>query len=1378
MAPLAHLAVYKVCDQQTCKEVDIVAGMDAAIGDGVDVMSISLGSQLTMPFFSDSVAIAAYRATKKGIFMSFAAGNSGPEKSTVTNEAPWVLTVAAGTMDRTIKAVVKLGDGREFEGQSVFQPHDFQPTLLPLDYPTSSIKSFGGNCNQFVKGVKGKVVLCHIAEAGRLTPGYFLKKIGAAAMILMNGESAGYTTLADAHVLPASHVSYADASKILSYFNSSTNATATIIFKGTIIGMSEAPTVAYFSSRGPGNQSPGILKPDILGPGVNVLAAWPFVVNSEEYVSTNKDFNILSGTSMSTPHLSGIAALLKKMHYDWSPAAIKSAIMTTSMTKDHSEKPIKDENLRSTNFFNMGAGHVNPSKAADPGLVFDIDNEEYIAFLCGMGYSDQQVTLITGDDVQCEKVEKISQSELNYPAIITSRGKHVVVNRTVMNVGEATSTYKVEVDLPKEVIVEVTPNVLAFHVLNEKQSYKVSINSSAQLKGSIHGNLKWVADKCITKISKNIGVIEVCGKCRQPGHLMRDCRRIEVCWRCERPGHREAKCLVPSSELGTIRISGRKQDKAKDGKKLSAKSKDTNINSRPEVRREDLTIKHRKPLLEEETQHVSLALDSSMMKERSMLRRCLVVRVLSGMAGHQKVREVVAASFASELRWMVGPCDDGRILIHCPSEKLARKIVEQKEISFPTFTARFTPWSADEDSSEKADGEMLWISGKGLPLTCRGLDTMERLLKPVGDLVHLDIRGAFYAGHFRALIRVRRGRRFPTTIICNAITKDTGFRWSWSYDNLEGNLVDNYKLDLNNNENEPNEPIYPSCDKQDNTKDFDNEFDDEMDEELENAIEREFEAMRIAQLGWEENHQEEDPGENSNKESKDNSYESTPITSAVYKVCDPHTCKEVDIVAGMDAAIGDGVDVMSISLGSELTMPFFFDSVAIAAYRATKKGIFMSFAAGNMGPEKSTVTNEAPWVLTVAAGTMDRTIKAVVKLGDGQEFEGQSVFQPHDFQPTLLPLAYPTSSSKSFEGNCIDQFVKDIKGKVVLCHIGEDGRKAPGYVLKKLGAAAMILMNGESAGYTTLADAHVLPASHVSYADASKILSYFNSSTNATATIIFKGTIIGMSEAPTVAYFSSRGPGNQSPGILKPDILGPGVNVLAAWPFVVSSEESVSTNKDFNILSGTSMSTPHLSGIAALLKKMHYDWSPAAIKSAIMTTSMTKDHSEKPIKDENLRSTNFFKMGAGHVNPSKAADPGLVFDIDNEEYIAFLCGMGYDDKQVTLIIGDDVQCKKVEKISQSELNYPAIITSSGKHVVVNRTVTNVGEATSTYKVEVDLPKEVIVEVTPNVLEFHELNEKQSYKVSINSSAQLKGGIHGNLKWVADKYTVRTPIIVK
>jgi subtilisin family serine protease len=209
-------------------------------------------------------------------------------------------------------------------------------------------------------------------------------------MILVNSKLEAFNPIADVHVLPAVHVSYYAGLSIKEYINSTSTPIATIIFKGTVIGNPLAPQVASFSSRGPSKSSPGILKPDIIGPGLNILAAWPVSLGN----STTPPFNIISGTSMSCPHLSGIAALLKNSHPDWSPAAIKSAIMTTADTLNLHEKPILDQRLKPADLFAVGAGHVNPLKANDPGLVYDIETNDYVPYLCGLNYTDRQVGVI------------------------------------------------------------------------------------------------------------------------------------------------------------------------------------------------------------------------------------------------------------------------------------------------------------------------------------------------------------------------------------------------------------------------------------------------------------------------------------------------------------------------------------------------------------------------------------------------------------------------------------------------------------------------------------------------------------------------------------------------------------------------------------------------------------------------------------------------------------------------------------------------------------------------------------------------------------------------------------------------------------------------
>ncbi|KAL4592837.1 hypothetical protein LXL04_005843 [Taraxacum kok-saghyz] len=475
IAPLAHVAMYKVCDESGCADTDMLAAMDAAIDDGVDVLSLSIGGP-SRPFYTDLIAIGGFAAIQKGIFFSCSAGNSGPLNSTLSNEAPWILTVGASTVDRKVLATVKLGNGVLLDGESLFQPKDFPQTLLPLVYPgingdPNTSWCAPGKLNN--TEVKGKMVVClRGGGIGRILKGQTVKDAGGAAMILTNAKLDGDSTIVDAHVIPASYVGYKHGVTILEYMNSTSSPVAGIEFHGTVIGDKSAPQVTSFSSRGPSKATPGILKPDIIGPGVSILAAWPVSIDNK----TTIPFNVVSGTSMSCPHLSGIAALLKSAHPDWSPAAIKSAIMTTADLVNLKNQPIEDERELPANLFAVGSGHVNPSKASDPGLIYDIQPDDYIPYLCGLGYTSQQVMTIVQKQVSCTNGSSIPQAQLNYPsfAITLSSNVSKSYTRIVTNVGDANSSYTVTLSPAPGMALVVSPSVLAFTTINQKLSYQVT----------------------------------------------------------------------------------------------------------------------------------------------------------------------------------------------------------------------------------------------------------------------------------------------------------------------------------------------------------------------------------------------------------------------------------------------------------------------------------------------------------------------------------------------------------------------------------------------------------------------------------------------------------------------------------------------------------------------------------------------------------------------------------------------------------------------------------------------------------------------------------------------------------------------------------------
>ncbi|KAL0288750.1 UNVERIFIED_CONTAM: Subtilisin-like protease SBT1.2 [Sesamum angustifolium] len=355
-----------------------------------------------------------------------------------------------------------------------------------------------------------------------------------------------------------------------------------------------------------------------------------------------------------------------------------------------------------------------------------------------------------------------------------------------------------------------------------------------------------------------------------------------------------------------------------------------------------------------------------------------------------------------------------------------------------------------------------------------------------------------------------------------------------------------------------------------------------------------------------------------------------------------------------------------------------------------------------------------------------------------------------------------------------------IKGKIVLCQIGGSVRRTEkGEAVKNAGGAAMILLNQEPQGYTTQAEAHVLPAAQISYADALKIKAYLDSTSRPTARILYKGTVIGDDRAPVVAGFSSRGPSLVTPGILKPDIIGPGVNILAAWP--VSVDNQTRSKSTYNMISGTSMSCPHLSGVAALLKSAHPDWTPAAIKSAIVTTADQTNLGGNPIQDERFLPADIFATGPGHVNPSRANDPGLIYDIQPNDYIPYLCGLNYTNQQVSLIVQQRVDCSRVSSIPEAQLNYPAFsIVVGSTPQTYTRTVTNVGEPKSLYNVQIVSPAGVVVKVEPARLSFSRLGQKLRYSVTFTrSAARVKSVVaQGSINWNSGaKRSVRSPIAV-
>ncbi|KAH8498125.1 hypothetical protein H0E87_017159 [Populus deltoides] len=516
---------------------------------------------------------------------------------------------------------------------------------------------------------------------------------------------------------------------------------------------------------------------------------------------------------------------------------------------------------------------------------------------------------------------------------------------------------------------------------------------------------------------------------------------------------------------------------------------------------------------------------------------------------------------------------------------------------------------------------------------------------------------------------------------------------------------------------------------------------------------------------------------------------------AVYKVCWKNAgCFDSDILAAFDAAVKDGVDVISISIGggNGISAPYYLDPIAIGAYGAASRGVFVSSSAGNDGPNFMSVTNLAPWIVTVGAGTIDRSFPAVVVLGNGKKLSGVSLYAGLPLSGKMYPLVYPGKSGVLAASLCMENSLdpKMVRGKIVVCDRGSSPRVAKGLVVKKAGGVGMILANGVSNGEGLVGDAHLIPACALGSDEGDAVKAYVSSTSNPVATIAFKGTVIGIKPAPVVASFSGRGPNGISPEILKPDLIAPGVNILAAWTDAAGPTglESDPRKTEFNILSGTSMACPHVSGAAALLKSAHPDWSPAAIRSAMMTTANTLNNLNQSMTDEATgKVSSPYDLGAGHLNLDRAMDPGLVYDITNNDYVKFLCGIGYGPRVIQVITRSPVSCP-VKKQLPENLNYPslaALFSSSAKGASSKtfiRTVTNVGQPNAVYRFTIQAPKGVTVTVKPRKLVFTEAVKKRSFIVTITANTRNlimgdSGAVFGSISWSDGKHVVRSPIVV-
>ncbi|CAK9323802.1 unnamed protein product [Citrullus colocynthis] len=294
--------------------------------------------------------------------------------------------------------------------------------------------------------VKGNIVICESAFG----PDVFSTLDGAAGVIMMANTRDNESS----YPLPSSILAANDIISIYVYIMKSTRSPTATIYKSTTVRNASAPVVVSFSSRGPNAVTKDLIKPDLSAPRVEILAAWPPVAKVGG-ILRNTLYNIISGTSISSSHITGIALYVKTFNPTWSPAAIKSALMTTASPMNAKFHPEAE--------FAYGSGHVNPLKAVRPGLVYDANESDYVKFLCGQGYTDL-VRIITGDNTACTIFKTGKVWDLNYPSFGRSVSGSQTFNqdfrRTLTNVASQESTYKSIISAPKGLTITVNPSVL------------------------------------------------------------------------------------------------------------------------------------------------------------------------------------------------------------------------------------------------------------------------------------------------------------------------------------------------------------------------------------------------------------------------------------------------------------------------------------------------------------------------------------------------------------------------------------------------------------------------------------------------------------------------------------------------------------------------------------------------------------------------------------------------------------------------------------------------------------------------------------------------------------------------------------------------------
>ncbi|HHY53961.1 MAG TPA: trypsin-like serine protease [Chloroflexi bacterium] len=431
VAPHANIIAYDACGLEGCPGSALVAAIDQAVTDGVDVINYSIGGGSRDPWRSAD-ALAFLAALDAGVYVAVSAGNAGPGASTMGSpaNAPWVTAVAAATHNRLLaNGVISMTGGllpppADMAGKGITGPYGPAPIVYAGNY-TSTLGSADPKCLQpFPPGsFNGEIVVCDRGANARVAKAANVRAGGAGGFVLANDAASGASLSADAYALPGAHITYADGVALKNWIAAGGVTTATIAGVAPNVNNANGDILAAFSSRGPDATSPNVLKPDVAAPGVDIFAA----------VASGIEYNIISGTSMASPHTAGAGVLLSKLHPTWSPAAIRSALMMTAKTA-----LLKDDAATPADPFDIGAGRVDVAAAAQVGFVLDENARTFYAASPALGGDPRTLNVASLADAQCVGA--------------------CTWTRTLTSVATGAHTYTVTVTSPTSMTLTVQPN--------------------------------------------------------------------------------------------------------------------------------------------------------------------------------------------------------------------------------------------------------------------------------------------------------------------------------------------------------------------------------------------------------------------------------------------------------------------------------------------------------------------------------------------------------------------------------------------------------------------------------------------------------------------------------------------------------------------------------------------------------------------------------------------------------------------------------------------------------------------------------------------------------------------------------------------------------